>query len=131
MKNTNLINKLSKLTDDLKVFKKAIQFEYGAETFKSLGPISFFNHVISIGKKNMSIQRFKGLGEMNPDELWDTTLNPNENNLLQVNYSDRNGEITTPSNADDEIFNTLMGDDVSKRKVFINENAINVVNLDI
>ncbi len=131
LKNTNLINKLSKLTDDLKVFKKAIQFEYGAETFKSLGPISFFNHVISIGKKNMSIQRFKGLGEMNPDELWDTTLNPNENNLLQVNYSDRNGEITTPSNADDEIFNTLMGDDVSKRKVFINENAINVVNLDI
>ena len=49
-------------------------------------------NVIAIGKRNLSLQRFKGLGEMNPDELWETTLNPENNSLLKVNYSDVNGE---------------------------------------
>jgi len=87
--------------------------------------------VISTGKKNLSLQRFKGLGEMNPDELWETTLNPENNSLLKVNYSDIKDEESSPSELDNEIFFTLMGEDVSKRKNFINSNAINVINLDI
>ena len=72
----------------------------------------------------MSIQRFKGLGEMNPEELWNTTLNPETRNLLQVQYS-KNIE------KDQELIHTLMGNDVTLRKDFIISNAINVQNLDI
>ena len=75
-------------------------------------------------KSKLSIQRFKGLGEMNPDELWNTTLNPDTRNLLQVKYSKN-------SNKDHKLIATLMGSDVSSRKEFIVENAINVSNLDI
>ena len=75
-------------------------------------------------KSKMSIQRFKGLGEMNPEELWNTTLNPEKRNLLQVQYS-KNLE------KDQNIIHTLMGNDVSARKDFIVSNAINVSNLDI
>jgi DNA gyrase subunit B len=72
----------------------------------------------------MSIQRFKGLGEMNPEELWNTTLNPETRNLLQVQYS-------KDQKKDQNIIHTLMGNDVSLRKEFIVANAINVSNLDI
>ena len=72
----------------------------------------------------MSIQRFKGLGEMNPEELWNTTLNPETRNLLKVQYS-RNIE------KDQDLIHTLMGNDVTLRKDFIISNAINVQNLDI
>ena len=75
-------------------------------------------------KSKISIQRFKGLGEMNPDELWNTTLNPETRNLLQVQYS-------KDQKKDQNIIHTLMGNDVSLRKEFIVANAINVSNLDI
>ena len=75
-------------------------------------------------KSKMSIQRFKGLGEMNPEELWSTTLNPNTRNLLQVQYS-------KDLKKDQNIIHTLMGNDVGLRKDFIISNAINVSNLDI
>jgi len=75
-------------------------------------------------KSKMSIQRFKGLGEMNPDELWNTTLNPDTRNLLQVQYS-------KDQKKDQNIIHTLMGNDVALRKDFIVSNAINVSNLDI
>ena len=75
-------------------------------------------------KSKMSIQRFKGLGEMNPEELWNTTLNPNTRNLLQVKYS-------KDLKKDQNIIHTLMGNDVGLRKDFIISNAINVSNLDI
>ena len=75
-------------------------------------------------KSKISIQRFKGLGEMNPDELWNTTLNPDTRNLLQVQYSKN-------LKKDYELIHTLMGNDVSLRKDFIVENAINVSNLDV
>ena len=77
-----------------------------------------------IEKSKLNIQRFKGLGEMNPDELWNTTLNPETRNLLQVQYSKN-------SKKDQDLIQTLMGNDVSSRKDFIVENAINVSNLDI
>ena len=75
-------------------------------------------------KSKISIQRFKGLGEMNPDELWNTTLNPETRNLLKVQYS-------KDLKKDHELIHTLMGNDVALRKDFIVENAINVSNLDI
>ena len=75
-------------------------------------------------KSKISIQRFKGLGEMNPDELWNTTLNPETRNLLKVEYS-------KDIKKDNDLIHTLMGNDVSLRKDFIVDNAINVSNLDI
>ncbi len=83
-----------------------------------------FLKFIEIEKSKMSIQRFKGLGEMNPEELWSTTLNPETRNLLQVQYSKN-------SKKDQELIHTLMGNDVTLRKDFIISNAINVQNLDI
>ncbi len=75
-------------------------------------------------KSKMNIQRFKGLGEMNPEELWSTTLDPDTRNLLQVKYS-------KDLKKDQNLIHTLMGNDVSLRKDFIISNAINVHNLDI
>ena len=79
---------------------------------------------IDLEKSKMSIQRFKGLGEMNPEELWSTTLDPETRNLLQVQYS-------KDTKKDQSLIHTLMGNDVALRKDFIISNAINVQNLDI
>ncbi len=83
-----------------------------------------FNKEIDFEKSKMNIQRFKGLGEMNPEELWSTTLDPETRNLLQVQYS-------KDSKKDQILIHTLMGNDVALRKDFIISNAINVQNLDI
>ncbi len=79
---------------------------------------------LELEKSKMNIQRFKGLGEMNPEELWNTTLNPETRNLLQVQYSKN-------LKKDQELIHTLMGSDVALRKDFIVSNAINVQNLDV
>jgi len=83
-----------------------------------------FNKAFDEEKSRMSIQRFKGLGEMNPEELWSTTLDPETRNLLQVKYS-------KDLKKDQDLIHTLMGNDVALRKDFIVSNAINVQNLDI
>jgi len=83
-----------------------------------------YEKFIQIEKSKLNIQRFKGLGEMNPDELWNTTLNPETRNLLQVQYSKN-------LKKDQNLIKTLMGSDVASRKNFIVDNAINVLNLDI
>jgi DNA gyrase subunit B len=83
-----------------------------------------FEKYIQIEKSKLNIQRFKGLGEMNPEELWNTTLNPETRNLLQVQYSKN-------LQKDQNLIKTLMGSDVASRKDFIVDNAINVLNLDI
>ncbi len=83
-----------------------------------------FEKVLSEEKSKLNIQRFKGLGEMNPDELWNTTLNPEKRNLLQIKYS-------SDKKRDQKIIHTLMGNDVSIRKDFIISNALEISNLDI
>ena len=79
-------------------------------------------------KQLLSIQRFKGLGEMNPEELWDTTLNPDNRTLLKVQYSKGTKE---KSKEDQKIIQILMGDEVAPRREFITSNALDVTNLDI
>ncbi len=83
-----------------------------------------YSKALDLEKSKMNIQRFKGLGEMNPDELWNTTLDPDTRNLLQVQYS-------KDLKKDQSLIHTLMGNDVALRKDFIVSNAINVRNLDI
>lgn len=87
------------------------------------GPVTLVDAVMSAGKKGITLQRYKGLGEMNPEQLWETTLDPQARSLLQV-------KIDHMEEAD-EVFSTLMGEVVEPRKEFIQENALNVVNLDI
>jgi DNA gyrase subunit B len=95
--------------------------EKALETVESLSAL--IDYVIGAGKRGFAIQRYKGLGEMNPEQLWETTMNPEKRTLLQVRIED--------AVAADEIFTTLMGDQVEPRRDFIYKNALYASNLDV
>ncbi|TWH30751.1 MULTISPECIES: DNA topoisomerase (ATP-hydrolyzing) subunit B [unclassified Aminobacter] len=87
------------------------------------GPSALLDFIFAVGRKGLTMQRYKGLGEMNAEQLWETTLDPNVRSLLQVKISDA-------TNAD-SLFARLMGDEVEPRRDFIQENALSVANLDV
>ena len=89
---------------------------------------SDYKNFIQNQREKLYIQRFKGLGEMNPEELWETTLNPDNRTVLRVQYSKGTKD---KSKEDQKMIEILMGDDVAPRKDFITNNALEVVNLDI
>ncbi len=99
------------------------RLEKAEEETEVEGLFQLKEHVLQLGRKGLGIQRYKGLGEMNPGQLWETTMNPETRTLLQVAIAD--------AAEAERIFSTLMGDDVEPRRQFISENALQVQNLDI
>ncbi|VEJ44635.1 DNA topoisomerase (ATP-hydrolyzing) subunit B [Bartonella vinsonii] len=87
------------------------------------GPMSLLESIFANGKKGITLQRYKGLGEMNAEQLWETTLDPDARSLLQVKINDATDA--------DSLFSRLMGDEVEPRRIFIQDNALSVANLDI
>ncbi len=104
-------------------YSKAAQFRFGAQTMDINGPTELAQTVFQTGRKGAQISRYKGLGEMNPSQLWETTLDPDQRILLQVTIDQEDDA--------DNAFSTLMGEAVEERRNFIQENALRVANLDV
>jgi DNA gyrase subunit B len=97
-------------------YPKAAQLQRKDEEIPVHGPVDLFDAVMAAGRKGLTLQRYKGLGEMNPEQLWETTLDTNARSLLQVNVKEIDEANT--------IFDELMGDNVQPRRVFIEQNAL-------
>ena len=115
--------KLGSYTDSLKeTYGQPAKLIRKDKVVEVHGPTELLKAILAEGEKGLSLQRYKGLGEMNPDQLWETTLDPDARTLLQVKIDDL-------AEADD-IFTKLMGDVVEPRRDFIQSNALSVENLD-
>jgi DNA gyrase subunit B len=116
--------KLYELRDNLwQRYARAAAFICKEREIPVIGPVGLVDTVTDLGRKGVVINRYKGLGEMNPGQLWETTLDPQSRTLLQVKV----GHI----DAAEDVFSTLMGDIVEPRRDFIQNNALSVVNLDV
>jgi DNA gyrase subunit B len=117
------LREIRRLRADLDTYKTPYKIRTGDDerTVDALKAVA--DAVVAAGQKGVEIQRYKGLGEMNPDQLWETTMNPEKRSMLRV-------EVGSQEEAE-EIFSRLMGDQVEPRRQFIEENALNVRNLDI
>jgi len=104
-------------------YSKSAQFRCGEKTIGISGPTELAQTVFQTGRKGAQISRYKGLGEMNPSQLWETTLDPDQRILLQVTIDQEDDA--------DNAFSTLMGEAVEERRNFIQENALRVANLDV
>jgi DNA gyrase subunit B len=114
---------LNKLAPQLKeVFDQVPTLRRKDRGDRLTGPTMFIDMLFATGRKGLTLQRYKGLGEMNAEQLWETTLDPEERSLLQV-------RVNNAIDADD-LFSRLMGDEVEPRRLFIQENALSVANLD-
>ncbi len=105
------------------VYSKPPMFHRKEQAESITGPRALLDKVFDAGRKGIALQRYKGLGEMNPDQLWETTLDPDVRSLLQVKVQE--------AAAADDLFTRLMGEEVEPRRDFIQSNALNVANLDI
>ncbi|WP_057463129.1 DNA topoisomerase (ATP-hydrolyzing) subunit B [Pseudovibrio sp. POLY-S9] len=105
------------------VYHKAASLVRKDKSVEIRGPQALLEAVYAQGRRGISMQRYKGLGEMNPEQLWETTLDPNVRSLLQVKIKE--------ADAADDIFTKLMGDEVEPRRDFIQTNALSVANLDV
>ncbi len=95
----------------------------GQNHIEITGPSQLAAEIVALGRKGAQIARYKGLGEMNPEQLWETTLDPQVRTLLQVRVTEEEEAINA--------FSTLMGEAVEERRQFIQENALKVSNLDV
>jgi DNA gyrase subunit B len=109
--------------DDTEVTETAKPVKADAKSNGITRPSELLDAVLAAGRKGLSVQRYKGLGEMNAEQLWETTLDPSIRSLLRVTIED--------SQEEGEIFEKLMGDVVEPRREFIQDNALNVANLDV
>ncbi|MFN7226693.1 MAG: DNA topoisomerase (ATP-hydrolyzing) subunit B [Holosporales bacterium] len=116
--------RIGTLREELRrTFAAPVTVRHKNDTQTTAGVNAFVEAILEIGKQGLNIQRYKGLGEMNPDQLWQTTLDPEARTLLQVKVAD--------ADTAEQVFATLMGDAVEPRRDFIQENALNVANLDV
>jgi DNA gyrase subunit B len=116
--------RLDRLTADLRaIYGAPAKLRRKDGESQVLSPTDLVEAILGFGRKGISLQRYKGLGEMNPDQLWETTLDPEVRSLLQVKVRE--------ADEADSIFATLMGDVVEPRRDFIQSNALEVSNLDV
>jgi DNA gyrase subunit B len=104
-------------------YNEGVNISNGEQKPDTLSAPELLKYIVEKGKEGTNIQRYKGLGEMNPEQLWETTMNPERRSLLRVSIED--------AVEADQVFTVLMGNNIETRRLFIEENALNVRNLDI